>query len=57
VRAQPASREAADDAVAARWAAGDDAALRLAYDQFGTLIFTFCSRALAASSNWPSTRI
>jgi RNA polymerase sigma-70 factor (ECF subfamily) len=47
VRAEPASREAADDAVAARWAAGDDAALRLAYDQFGTLIFTFCSRALA----------
>ena len=46
VRAEPASREAADDAVAARWAAGDDAALRLAYEQFGTLIFTFCSRAL-----------
>jgi RNA polymerase sigma factor (sigma-70 family) len=46
VRAEPASREAADDAVAARWVAGDDAALRLAYEQFGTLIFTFCSRAL-----------
>ncbi len=46
MRAEPASREAADDAVAARWVAGDDAALRLAYEQFGTLIFTFCSRAL-----------
>jgi RNA polymerase sigma-70 factor (ECF subfamily) len=46
VPAEPASREAVDDAVAARWAAGDDAALRLAYEQFGTLIFTFCSRAL-----------
>ncbi|MGD9703308.1 MAG: RNA polymerase sigma factor [Acidimicrobiia bacterium] len=47
MRADPASPEAADDAVAARWVAGDDAALRLAYEQFGTLIFTFCSRALA----------
>ena len=46
VRAEPASREAADDAIAARWAAGDDVALRLAYEQFGTLIFTFCSRSL-----------
>jgi RNA polymerase sigma-70 factor (ECF subfamily) len=46
VRAEPASRGAADDAVAARWVAGDEAALRLAYEQFGTLIFTFCSRAL-----------
>lgn len=46
VRAEPASREAADDAVAGRWVAGDEVALRLAYEQFGTLIFTFCSRAL-----------
>ena len=46
VRAEPASREAADDAVAARWVAGDEVALRLAYEQFGALIFTFCSRAL-----------
>jgi RNA polymerase sigma-70 factor (ECF subfamily) len=46
VRAEPASREAADDAIAARWTAGDEGALRLAYEQFGTLIFTFCSRAL-----------
>ena len=29
-----------------RWVAGDEVALRLAYEQFGTLIFTFCSRAL-----------
>ncbi len=46
VRAEPVSRDVADDAIAERWAAGDDAALRLAYEQFGTLIFTFCSRAL-----------
>jgi RNA polymerase sigma-70 factor, ECF subfamily len=47
VRVDPVGRDAADDAIAARWAAGDDNALRLAYEQFGTLIFTFCSRALA----------
>ena len=27
--------------------AGDESALRLAYEQFGSLIYTFCSRALA----------
>lgn len=41
-----ASRTAADDAVAARWAAGDPRALELAYEQFGSLVFTFCVRAL-----------
>src|SRR5512134_164475 len=47
VRAEPSSPEAADDDVAARWVAGDESALRLAYEQFGSLIYTFCSRALA----------
>ena len=46
VRAEPSSPEAADDDVAARWVAGDDSALRLAYEQFGSLIYTFCSKAL-----------
>ena len=32
---------------AAAWAAGTDDALRLAYDEFGTLVFTYCSRSLA----------
>lgn len=40
------AQDAADAAVARRWAAGDDAALRAAYDQFGSLVFTFCLRAL-----------
>lgn len=47
MRAEPSSPEAADDDVAARWVAGDESALRLAYEQFGSLIYTFCSRALA----------
>lgn len=40
------ARDAADAAVARRWVAGDDAALRAAYDQFGSLVFTYCLRAL-----------
>lgn len=41
-----ARRDAADVAVAARWAAGDQAALQAAYDQLGSLVFTFCVQAL-----------
>ena len=40
------ARPAADAAVEQAWAAGDEAALRLAWDQFGTLVFTYCCRAL-----------
>ena len=40
------ARAAADAAVERAWTAGDEAALRLAWDQFGTLVFTYCSRAL-----------
>ena len=36
----------ADAAVAKAWATGDPAALRLAWDQFGSLVFTYCVRAL-----------
>ena len=46
VRSDPAERDAADSAVAARWVAGDPEALRLAYDQFGSLVFTYCARSL-----------
>ena len=46
VRSDPAERNAADAAVAVRWVAGDPEALRLAFDQFGTLVFTYCARSL-----------
>lgn len=36
----------ADEAVTHAWVAGDQAALRLAFDQFGSLIFTYCVRRL-----------
>jgi RNA polymerase sigma factor (sigma-70 family) len=41
------ARSAADAAVEAAWAAGDESALRMAWDQFGRLVFTYCCRALA----------
>jgi RNA polymerase sigma-70 factor (ECF subfamily) len=40
------SRAVADAAVEHAWAAGDESALRQAWDQFGTLVFTYCIRAL-----------
>ena len=46
VRSDPAERDAADAAVAVRWVDGDPEALRLAYDQFGSLVFTYCARSL-----------
>lgn len=39
-------RDSADALVAERWVAGDDDALRLAYEQFGALVFTYCTRSL-----------
>jgi RNA polymerase sigma-70 factor (ECF subfamily) len=39
-------RPAADVAVEQAWALGDESALRRAWEQFGTLVFTYCSRAL-----------
>lgn len=47
MRREPAERDDADDAVGARWVAGDPDALRLAYEQFGALVFTYCARSLA----------
>lgn len=41
------ARAAADAAVEQAWIAGDEAALRLAFEQFGSLVFTYCSRALS----------
>ena len=41
------TRAAADDAAARAWAAGDESALRLAWRQFGTLVFTYCARAVS----------
>lgn len=40
------SRSAADSAAEHAWAAGHDSALRQAWDQFGPLVFTYCTRAL-----------
>ena len=40
------ARAQADAAVAKAWVTGDPAALRLAWDQFGSLVFTYCVRAL-----------
>jgi RNA polymerase sigma-70 factor (ECF subfamily) len=39
-------RRAADVDVEQAWAAGDEQALRAAWDQFGALVFTYCVRAL-----------
>jgi RNA polymerase sigma-70 factor (ECF subfamily) len=41
------ARTAADAAVERAWVAGDEAALRLAFEQFGPLVFTYCARALS----------
>lgn len=41
-----ADRPSADIAAEAAWSAGVDTALRQAYDQFGSLVFTYCQRAL-----------
>jgi RNA polymerase sigma-70 factor (ECF subfamily) len=38
---------AADDLVAATWIAGDESAVRLAWERYGSLVFTYCSRSLA----------
>jgi RNA polymerase sigma-70 factor (ECF subfamily) len=40
------ARSAADAAAEAAWIAGDEAALRLAWEQFGGLVFTYCARAI-----------
>jgi RNA polymerase sigma factor (sigma-70 family) len=46
VAADEDSRADADATVAAAWVAGDDSALRQAFEQFGTLVFTYCLRSL-----------
>lgn len=46
VAADETSRDAADAAVADAWVAGDESALRQAFEQFGTLVFTYCMRSL-----------
>jgi RNA polymerase sigma-70 factor (ECF subfamily) len=40
------AQDRADAEVSARWVAGDADALRIAYERFGSLVFTFCSRSL-----------
>jgi RNA polymerase sigma-70 factor (ECF subfamily) len=40
------ARADADAAVEAAWVKADPAALRMAWDQFGPLVFTYCVRAL-----------
>ena len=47
VQPEPTERDDADGAVGVRWVAGDPDALRLAYDRFGALVFTYCARSLA----------
>lgn len=39
-------RSALDDAAERAWVVGDESALREAWDRFGSLIFTYCVRAL-----------
>ena len=39
--------DAADDVVASAWVAGDESAVRLAWERYGSLVFTYCSRSLA----------
>ncbi|WP_195210289.1 RNA polymerase sigma factor [Actinomarinicola tropica] len=46
VAADEDSRDADDAAIAAAWASGDGTALRQAFEQFGTLVFTYCMRSL-----------
>jgi RNA polymerase sigma-70 factor (ECF subfamily) len=46
VTADDEARDAGDAAATAAWLRGGDEALQLAWQQFGTLIFTYCSRAL-----------
>lgn len=40
------ARGDADAAATSAWVRGDDDALRLAWEQFGTLVFTYCQRCL-----------
>lgn len=47
VQREAVERDEADGAVGVRWVAGDPDALRLAYERFGALVFTFCARSLA----------
>lgn len=42
----PASPPAGVSAATAAWLAADDAALRLAWEECGSLVFTYCNRAL-----------
>jgi RNA polymerase sigma factor (sigma-70 family) len=46
VTAEEEGRAAADAAVQEAWVAGDPDALHRGYQQFGTLVFTYCARAL-----------
>jgi RNA polymerase sigma-70 factor (ECF subfamily) len=39
--------DAADDVVASAWVAGDESAVRLAWERYGSLVFTYCCRSLA----------
>lgn len=43
----PDEPDRVDEALAAGWVAGDEAAVRQAWDRYGTLVFTYCSRSLA----------
>ena len=40
-----------DDQLAERFAAGDEQALRLAYDRFGSLVWSLCRRGLASDAD------
>ena len=43
----PDEPDPTDERLAAAWAAGDESAVREAWDRYGTLVFTYCSRSLA----------
>lgn len=43
----PDEPDPADERLAAAWVAGDESAVRQAWDRYGTLVFTYCSRSLS----------
>lgn len=43
----PDEPDPTDERLAAAWVAGDESAVRQAWDRYGTLVFTYCSRSLA----------
>lgn len=43
----PDEPDRTDERLAAAWVTGDDSAVRQAWERYGTLVFTYCTRSLA----------